>query len=290
MDTVYFIDSNGVEYTLHDDTDKMVTALTGVGLPDIDHFTQKTPFQHGAQFLGYQFKPRKVAVGIYRYPDNRDLLYQDHNTLLNALNPYNGVGKLKWVLNDGSVRCLDVYVSGGMKFDTDKQVAFKHQVDVIELTAYNPFWYNPVVNTTTAVMNETNTPMLPITLPFMLSGSGITVTSTVVNNGHTETNPVITIYGPGIDPIIYNVTTNKTLSLTYTLTTLTESITIDCRSGKKTVIYSNGLAATNVIGYLSSASEFFTLVPGNNTISFGMSDTTDDSQIKVQFYDEYLGV
>ena len=286
---IYFIDGDANEYLLHDDSSKMVTSLAGVGAPDIELYSQKTPFQHGAQFLGYNWQPRKVIVGIYRYPTNRNALYEDHETLLSAIRPDRGEGTLKWVLNDGTVRQLDVYFSGGLKYDTKDQVAFKHQVDVLELTAFSPFWYNPTTNSTGYVMLTTSDSFFPFLFPFSLSASGISVSSSITNNGQVDAYPTLTITGPGDNPEIFNVTTGKRLSLTYTIPA-GQTIVVDSNIGEKTVIYDNGVSETNVIGYLSSDSEFFPVQPGANTIRCSMNNTTASSGVVIAFSDQYLGV
>ncbi len=288
-ESISFFDANNVEYLLHQDSTRMVTSLKGVGAPDIQHFTQKTPFQDGEQHLGYKFGPRKIIVGIYRNPATRALLQTDHQTLLTALRPDLGAGVLKWTLNDGTIRQLDVWFSGGMKLDSDTQGIGLFQNDVIELTAFSPFWYNPTANSTTSSMEVATSLFFPFVFPFVLPSSGISANVTVTNNGQVDALPTITINGPGVDPSIFNSTTGKRITITYTLAA-GEYITVDSSTGAKTCVLTVGPANSNIIGYMSSDSEFFPIIPGANELVCGLSSTTAASSIVISFNDPFLGV
>lgn len=289
MDRISFIDSAGVEYTLHEDSGAFVTALSNVGMPEVELFSQRTPFQDGEQYLGSRFKSRKIIVGIYLYPGNRDMLYQKHQEVLAALNPQKGKGILKWVLNDGTTRYIDVYFSGGLTYNTDAQHAFMRQVDVIELTAMNPFWYNPLKRTEAFSMVQSSSFLLPMTLPFILPSSGIVVQQSVENRGDINASPIITVVGPGSNPIVRNVTTGEVTDINLSIAA-GESIVIDTRFGVKSVVYNQPGGQSSVIGYMSSSSVFVGMLPGVNTIQCSMNNTTTDSRFEIEWYDYYLGV
>jgi hypothetical protein len=79
--------------------------------------------------------------------------------------------------------------------------------------------------------------------------------------GTIETNPIIKIYGPFENPTIKNVTTDSTLTLSYTLTSATEYLEIDFanRTIKKNGVTNEYGAALNFI-----SSTWWSLIPGIN--------------------------
>ena len=124
---------------------------------------------------------------------------------------------------------------------------------------------------------------IPFSISFDISattgGSAI-----VQNNGDIDSYPTITLHGALVNPTISNQTTGKSLHLTGLSTSGSDVVTIDMRA--RTIKLDN----QNYFAYKTSASDFWTLEPGSNTILF--TDTTFNSgtHATVSFASNYSGV
>jgi phage-related protein len=94
------------------------------------------------------------------------------------------------------------------------------------------------------------------------SGSG-----TVVNNGWATTNPVVTITGPALNPVLSNVTTGQNITINFNMGA-SDVVVIDLNL--KTVTL-NGTSARNI---LANSSQWFSAPPGSTQLSFSATTFT----------------
>lgn len=122
----------------------------------------------------------------------------------------------------------------------------------------------------------------PIIYP-IIYGASTGGQALVVNQGDAESYPVITLNGPITNPIIQNVTTGRYLELDMTLNS-GDQVVIDMKN--KTIVL-NG--TQSVIGNKNSASQWWWLDPGNNTIRFFTSSGADTGNVQIAYRDAYIG-
>jgi hypothetical protein len=267
-ESLSWIDAGSAEHNLNDLDARLLEDYSGFGLLPVEMHTERGPFEDGEIFVGFVYRPRIVNLGLRLYQDTRSLLFDEHQTLLNAFNPSRGAGKLKKVLPDGTERRLDCRVVGGLDFNRDQMVGPAAQGVVIQLKAYSPFWYDPSQKSQSGDFN------------------GATPVDVVCNNaGDVPVFPVITLEPTCQDPVITNVTTGKSITFSGYTIPGGKTVTIDCTLGNKTV-KENG---TNVIGYVTSTSVLFSLAKGNNTVRF-VATAGNSGAFSISWYNQYLGV
>jgi phage-related protein len=112
-------------------------------------------------------------------------------------------------------------------------------------------------------------------------GGSQTQTATIVNNGDTTTYPLITIYGPVINPVVGSTTSSQALSFNYTMIQ-SDIISIDLQY--KTILL-NGNPARNL---LKGSSQWFAAAPGTSLFYFtGTGTTIGQTNATVQWNNAY---
>ena len=128
---------------------------------------------------------------------------------------------------------------------------------------------------------------IPMAIPMSMNQSGSSVTE-LTNSGNVSSYPIYTLFGPLTNPTFTNLTTGKSFTLNYTLSSSSENITID--TIKRTVIYrptQNG-NPTNIRQYFSG--DFVTLVPGVNQVKLSNSNYNNQAFCRVVWRDSYSGI
>lgn len=123
---------------------------------------------------------------------------------------------------------------------------------------------------------------IPIAVPFSIAVGG-TGSVTVTNNGNAPAYPTFIINGGISSPSVQNVTTQKTLSFTNTLTSAINKITVDTYN--QTAVDENGNSTVN-----TASGTFWTLEPGDNEIAFFGNSANGSANANVSFRDSYIGL
>lgn len=128
---------------------------------------------------------------------------------------------------------------------------------------------------------------IPMPIPMDMSAGG-TVLLPISNSGNYSSFPYYVIRGTIDDPTVSNITTGKSFSLNYTLTSSSERIEVDVEN--RTVLYFSSPTATgaNIRQYFSG--DWFELEPGNNSIKLVVADITDSGYMSVQWRDAFIGI
>jgi ABC-type uncharacterized transport system permease subunit len=113
------------------------------------------------------------------------------------------------------------------------------------------------------------------------AGSGAT---TVNNTGNVAVYPAITINGSATNPIITNTTSGEFIQLDSLTAPVGSEIIINPRVPSVTL---NG---GNIFTKVNSASTWWKLNPGNNSLKLTTSDAADTAVATVEWRSGYLGV
>ena len=97
VEALSWIDAGAVEIDLNDLDARVLEDYSGFGMPPIEMFSERAPFEDGEFFVGHVYRPRVVNLGIRLNQSTRSLLFSERQTLANAFNPSRGSGTLKKV-------------------------------------------------------------------------------------------------------------------------------------------------------------------------------------------------
>jgi len=138
------------------------------------------------------------------------------------------------------------------------------------------------LNSVTTFLPQSGGVTYPVTYPIQFGGSsGGSVTAS--NNGNAPAFPLVTLYGPMINPVIANDSSNESIRLNLTLVA-GDVVTVDM---KKRLIVQG--ATTNRMGAFISGSKFWAILPGLNNLRVG-ADAYDVGYATFSYREARLGL
>lgn len=158
---------------------------------------------------------------------------------------------------------------------------------MVECEAEYPFLMSQTLQSVDAHIFKGGGMRIPMSIPLNMSrgGSNTTVLS---NNGTIYAYPVFTFSGPLENPTLFNVTTQKTLNISYKLNSVTDRIVVD--TFLRTVLLYTGDARTGVNLRGSVSGDFWTLQAGDNEVRLGNAAYNALGKCNISFRDHYLGI
>ena len=288
-----YVSPRGVEYALNDNTVSFLRRDGMVGFEplDVDLPGYRRPLRDGVRKIGRPYTaPRTCGVLT-------DVLHDSHAELaayiaarVHAVNPYEdeeNPGALKVYTPDGRTRQIDVWPTSfpSCNFNGPVVCALGYR-----FYAPYPFFYDPVLQEATFALSTPGGITFPITFPITFAPTTIDTTETISNDGEVATWPVITIYGPGDDPIITNDTSGAVMDLTNDsgISLDTDDYVIVDMAEATIYLHDDDTPANS--GYIphkrTTASTFWQLVVGDNDINVTMDNVTVGS-VKLAWTEYY---
>lgn len=232
--------------------------VSGLDIPNINIYQQKSPYQDGATPIDQLLDIREVVMtGAIVVPLNLSSIDTFKRTIISALNPKAGPGTLVYTNNNTSYTLRNVIPRGPLF--SFKPITEPFQKLQITFYCHDPYLYSTSSSTVS------------------LSGS------TVIANAGDVMAPVsISITGACTNPTISNTTSGYSIAYVGSLTT-GQTLTINTAFGNKSV----KIGSSNVIYNISAASVFWGLLLGNNTITVSVGSGTPSASLT--YYTRYLG-
>jgi hypothetical protein len=278
---IAWIEPNGVEHDLSGSANiDVMIGPSGRFMPTFELVDQEVPFLPGSRLRNIKTKPREVDLPIEISGLSTSDLRTQLRKIMDWFNPLKGDGTLKVIAEDGSQRLLTCRYASGLEI---QETGLSWLKAVLVLKAFDPFWYdaNVIVQTFTTGQPATFFPFFPL----RLTNSTVFADTTIINSGDVEAWPTWIITGPGSNIYLRNLTTGELTNINVTLG-VGETINIDTRQGKKTVVKGDG---TNLYPNLSSGSSLWALQQGTNQIRLEMSGASTQSSIQLSYQNRYWG-
>lgn len=262
-----WIDGDDNSFTLSPDTtnDRYLLEVSGLGLPEVERFVSKRPYDHGQTKQGWRYTARHIDLILAFRSSSPSALWTDMADWASAFNAERGTGTLKMVLQDDTERRIDCDVAGIIPLGSDDRPTGRIQIVAIPLIADDPLLYNPSQNSENKTFSGSNN-----------------VDISCTNNGDIKTWPTIEIAGEVVNPVITHVNTDATLTFSYTVAN-GHTVTIDCEAG--TIVLDDD---TNLMDKIAKTDEFFKLVAGANTVRITADSGT--SACTVKWYDRFVAL
>lgn len=296
---VYFITPDGETFSLHVPPDRAVSNAEGWGHAPVNYKTTAGPYQHGESIVGSRLEPRSVTLTHRWNGCSRSEFWNHRGSILNTLrtsrtdynNPVPGILRRIYFENGTrKIRDLDCALVAGLGFTTLPGSQLFDYQETLEFLAWNPIIYDPTLQTST-ISSWTGSLILPFTFPFVLGCYYGSVNITY--NGTWEELPTIEIDGPANDVYIENQDIGRGFGLDYHIST-GETVTIDLSYAEKTITNNFGV---NLIEHLTNDDlGEFSLQPaplvtgGVNTIWVSLFGQTTDTEVRVKYYNRYIGI
>src|SRR5512145_2544187 len=141
---------NNTTYALDDGDPFTWQQEAGTGLPDVKHLTTRGPAQHGVTYDDYRLEPRIIQEKLLITPPTWAEHWDNRQEIARIFRPSRTPSKLRWELDNGSIREILAYYNGGTGLDTIDRRGLA-QPFVVEMFCPDPLFYdpNPVVETVT---------------------------------------------------------------------------------------------------------------------------------------------
>ncbi len=278
-----YIDPNGIEYALNDGVNSILrqNGMRGFGVQRVEVATERTPYTQGVARLGGPYTPaREMQVALRLAASTYADLVKYNDTLARNVSAYkdtDALGALKVVTPDGRTRKIGCWM---VDWPDPEQDGPFSAVVAPTFWAESPWFYDPTDQIETLALGGNSGITFPITFPITFGSTTIDSYVYPDNAGDVETWPTVRVNGPGANIEITNDTTSKTIALTagggVTLDA-GDYVTIDMDAGTADWYDASTGITTSVLAKLSTASEFWPLVRGVNTLHGEMTGTVSGS-------------
>jgi len=145
---IKLVSDSGLEFMFDDRAKKLITGRGGFGMPPIENYTRRAPYQHGETFVNFRVRPRIINLPFAFLACTRQELYEIRRDILREIDPFGGAIRLYFVHPSDTIYYLNVYYHSGVTLATSGQPTPLVQLDGLQLIAYDPFWYEKVIQTT----------------------------------------------------------------------------------------------------------------------------------------------
>lgn len=284
-----WISASGIEINLTSENYLLLVGSSGFGFPPIQYVEKESPNIAGTEMQAVVYKSRVIDLPILVRANSAGNFSQALDLLARAFNPEGETdGQIRSTRADGSTRILNCRYEGGMEMTDDFGSRGNYwQKLILSFRAFDPFWYDDVKQTKlfqkSTITDQLFFPMPPL---YLQESMIFTTTGTLINNpGSASSYPVWTITGPGDTIVLKNVTSGKTMNLGSVSLLNTDTVVIDTRPKKHSVL-KNGVS---IYSEINPASSFWELKPGNNRIQLSLNNATENSSILLEYAPAYFG-
>lgn len=274
-----------VEFSKDSETYKLLKNYDGFSTAYIEHQTTVAPYQNGSTYLDTRFTDRQIQFDVLVTAPTLTDVQAAVQYLSRLLNPIGGPGILMFEYEDGTTYYINAIGNNTPRVNPGVR-GTNYQLVTINLVAHDPFWYS---DSQAVTIGSSTTATFPLVFPFTLPANTATVVAT--NSGDIEAPVTIIITGDVTNPVLTNVTTGKAITFAKDMDA-NDTMTITTGFGNKTVSYYDYSGGTTVNGfqYLSPASEFWGLIPGDNTLTFTATSIDAATRATCTWQNRYSGV
>lgn len=252
---------DGTRAVFNDQSDRdyvgMLTEVSGFDSAEVrenaDDLVQLDGGVHGEFFYG---RRPMTLTGMILNPASADDRNRRVTKLMRASSAMREDGVLSWILEGGHEQFLRVRRAQPLRVEGNWQKTFQ-----CGLVAADPRVYGFDLKTYWASAGQVN----------------------VQNKGNTLTYPVLTVYGPGTNPVLINNTTHQSIKLLYTLGA-GDHLTLDTLN--RTVMLNDITSVYGALDFLNS--EWWGVAPDVNDIRITWDSSGAGNSLVVQFRDAWL--
>jgi len=289
MAILKYINNNNKSIELGNAAPFLVTTIDGLGSPQNEIYTQKSPYQDGVAATHSSLGPRNIVIEGKIIDSNRENRQAYRYKLLSIFNPKLD-GKL--IIDLGSAqRQIDCIVEQAPYFSS--KVERNYQDFSINLIAPNPYWQD--INTT---KEEIAIWRGLFEFPLELTEEGIEL-------GYREPSLIANINNKGdvpcgmkiqfkalatvVNPSLFNVNNREYFKINKTMEA-GEVITVTTHFQNKRVELNKNGVVSNAFNWIDLNSTFLQLEPGDNLLRYDADNGIDNLEVSIYYTPQYLGV
>ena len=294
MTEAWYLVAGSDSLQVHQVTDSFYgTTLEGIGMPPVQHVTQRAPRQDGSTRVATVLNDRTIDVGYIAIAASRQAFWENRFNVAEYLKQFDSL-VLRIVLDSGESYDIDV----AFLAETFQPVGTTKYFHALRLQAFDPLFRATGISTLTVGVAVTagGDFTFPLTFPIVFGG-GTSVNQSIplTYDGSWAAYPQIDIRGPISNPSIVNETTDEELAMTVTVDD-GDVVRIDLNPRGKSVWHITD--DENWMNYLDSDSDLATwhLEPapvapnGINDLTFSGTNGGSNTAITLRWYDQFVAI
>jgi hypothetical protein len=261
-------------------------ATTGLTAPPYRFTTDTHAGIDGVKVQAVSAGARELVLGLLVEGPDRDAFRRRVAALVRAMRPKAGPGTLIVTDENGQVRRLPCFYTGGAEGNEARgaKLADRWWKTTLHLLAPDPWWQGEAQPISFGLGAPTT--FFPI-FPLRLSASTVQGMFEVdLSDTDAPTYPQWTIIGPGSSLLLENQTTGRRIQVNASLAE-GESMVIDTRPGSQSVRRGDG---TNLMASLASDPALWPLIEDVNRVSAQLVGAGPNSRIHGAFRPRYAGI
>ena len=264
----------------------ILVGVTGLWMQPFDIVRDRVSTIPGSTLRNVVVKERPITIPILVQADSPGGVEDILDLINRHMHPkHSGEGILEWTTMSGRTKRMNVIYTGGLSgSDGSDAMDVNLAKRTISFLAMDPFWYETeTVDIDYSISGAISAFLTDPFFPLQITSSTVLSSPTISILTDEETWPEFIITGPGENIVLKNTTTSKFISLTNNggLTLgIGEQIRICTAPNNRLVRYYPD-TDVNLFKYLSFDSDFWSLIPGDNLLSFQMDDAVAGSIINL---------
>ena len=236
----------------------------------------------GSRFNSSRVQQRNIVI----------TLNIQHPIEANRLTLYNFFTVKRWVKLYYKNSRRDVYIEGYVE-SLENNPWSQLQQPQISIICPHPYW----LSTSETTVDFSNS-KAAFEFPFSIPSEGIEfstleqIASEIVNVGEVQTGGIITFFATAdqiINPIFYNRTANTFFGIDFEMNQ-GDLITVNSLIGQKSVTLLRDGVTTNILSDRTDGSTWLTLGPGENEVSFGSDEGSENLRATLTIVQKFEGV
>lgn len=277
LSSVVITNTKGESITLGNAAPIFLERIDGVGNIGVELENQKSPKQDGLTYIDNTFSSRNISLeGIIICKEDPEGVMKIKRKIQRVLNPKLGEITITYQEKEikGIVESTPTFPSAGK--------GLFYQKYLINLICHSPFWLDPFYESSemSYIMGGIK---FNLKLPTKFSNRGFK--RRAVNNGDVDTPVRIEFIGPATNPSVTNESTGEVIQVNRELGE--GDILSICTSFGKKYVRING---ENAFHYIDLDSSLWSLVPGDNVLSYKSNNDSINTRVKVTWKNRYIGM
>ncbi len=288
-----YIAPGGLEYALNDNVNLWLRAdgLRGFGIVRAEVAATRLPYRDGVWRLGGPYTPaREMEVALEVLGVSLADCVARLRALARNVSPYRDpdeLGTLRVRAPDGLTRDIDCWLTG---VEDTEWAGPLDGIVVLTFWAPSPWFYSTATATAGLVLACDAGVSYPVSYDgstgVEYATSDIAIDLSVRNEGDVDTYPTLTIYGPGQNPVVENLTTGQLIEIETVVLEAGDYITVDMDACTVQLYDMSYQTTANIIEHISENSEFWPLRRGDNSIHVEIANA-DAGTIHVSWLNRY---
>ena len=279
MEEIIIINKNGEKIVLGNQGPFFLEKIDGVGEVPVALENQKAPKQDGSTYLGNVLDNRAISIeGTIITKGDPNAVLAARRLMQQVLNPK--LGEVIIAYQDKEIRGIAETTPAFPGGSGSKGLYY--QKYLIHLICHEPFWLDTYYESQemSYLMGGIR---FRLRLPTAFSHRGFR--RKAVNEGDVRAPVIIEFKGPAVNPTVTNLTTGEFIMVNRNLAE-DDVLTINTAFGQKYV----RINGENAFHYIDLHSMFWSLVTGDNILSYESHNDSTKTRVVVKWKNRYVGL